>query len=477
MAKNTSSQLYLSANGLTTSRRWTKAMIRDLLDEPDETVPNPRYRGTANMQLYELERVIAAEKHEAFKSRMEVAQQRRAQAKASRPEPPTGQRRKRATKRQPTTFFGPDGRVVTQRQGKKGKRSRTDADREARKKGRVPDGVRKHVRARARDRCTYCGRANEGQTRPRFNVDHVVPRAAGGKSTKANLVWSCVPCNTRKAALSVEEFLKDDPDRLAQVLAQLAGEDDTDKAMGPQPAPAKPAQQEQAADNGHDDARAMALPASPPPGVPADRSASDGAAADQKTPEFPAKPQDRQDSAMPRQKRKRKKQPAPCASCQDVTTELVPHKEMRDGVVIRERICHGCYFRALKSAITDGDMSWARLNNEVHAVLDTIREQEAQEAANAWRSDPATEKQIAFIKSLAADRRQKIELAHNLTKGEASNLIDAVRSQEIPRTCPCGVEFTISPDSPPNRKYCDTCIRLTPAQRRKRVPAANTTVH
>lgn len=32
-----------------------------------------------------------------------------------------------------------------------------------------------------------------------FNVDHVIPRAEGGCNHLANLVWSCVKCNTDKA--------------------------------------------------------------------------------------------------------------------------------------------------------------------------------------------------------------------------------------------------------------------------------------
>ena len=59
-------------------------------------------------------------------------------------------------------------------------------------------------------------------------------------------------------------------------------------------------------------------------------------------------------------------------------------------------------------------MSWARLNNQARAFQDTFREREAQQHENAWRSDPATDKQIAFLEKLAAERRQEIELAYNL---------------------------------------------------------------
>ncbi len=64
---------------------------------------------------------------------------------------------------------------------------------------RVP---RRHVRfsrtniyARDRNTCQYCGRRH---ARSQLNLDHVVPRAQGGRSTWENVVCSCVQCNRRK---------------------------------------------------------------------------------------------------------------------------------------------------------------------------------------------------------------------------------------------------------------------------------------
>ncbi len=64
---------------------------------------------------------------------------------------------------------------------------------------RVP---RRHVRysrlnifARDGFTCQYCG------TRPhrsKLNLDHVVPRALGGRTTWENVVCSCIECNRRK---------------------------------------------------------------------------------------------------------------------------------------------------------------------------------------------------------------------------------------------------------------------------------------
>ncbi len=44
--------------------------------------------------------------------------------------------------------------------------------------------------------CQYCGKQG---TKADMNVDHVVPKAQGGKTTWLNLVASCMICNHRKA--------------------------------------------------------------------------------------------------------------------------------------------------------------------------------------------------------------------------------------------------------------------------------------
>ncbi len=43
--------------------------------------------------------------------------------------------------------------------------------------------------------CQYCGAR---RPRSELNLDHVVPRALGGKSTWENVVCSCLECNRRK---------------------------------------------------------------------------------------------------------------------------------------------------------------------------------------------------------------------------------------------------------------------------------------
>jgi 5-methylcytosine-specific restriction endonuclease McrA len=71
---------------------------------------------------------------------------------------------------------------------------------------RVP---RRHVRfsranVMSRDgfMCQYCG---ERPPRSQLNLDHVVPRAHGGRSTWENVVASCLDCNRRKGGRTPEQ--------------------------------------------------------------------------------------------------------------------------------------------------------------------------------------------------------------------------------------------------------------------------------
>ncbi|TVR51843.1 MAG: HNH endonuclease [Puniceicoccaceae bacterium] len=56
--------------------------------------------------------------------------------------------------------------------------------------------TRNNVFHRDRNRCQYCGSTFH---RDELNLDHVIPRHYGGKTTWENIVCSCVSCNTRKA--------------------------------------------------------------------------------------------------------------------------------------------------------------------------------------------------------------------------------------------------------------------------------------
>ena len=50
--------------------------------------------------------------------------------------------------------------------------------------------------------CQYCGSKEKPQN---LTLDHVVPKARGGKKSWTNIVTCCIPCNQRKADMSLEE--------------------------------------------------------------------------------------------------------------------------------------------------------------------------------------------------------------------------------------------------------------------------------
>ena len=54
---------------------------------------------------------------------------------------------------------------------------------------------RRNIYARDLSHCQYCGKRFSTQE---LSLDHIVPRAMGGKSTWQNMVCCCVHCNTRK---------------------------------------------------------------------------------------------------------------------------------------------------------------------------------------------------------------------------------------------------------------------------------------
>ena len=45
-------------------------------------------------------------------------------------------------------------------------------------------------------RCQYCGNSFPVD---RLNMDHVIPKANGGRTSWENIVTACIPCNTQKA--------------------------------------------------------------------------------------------------------------------------------------------------------------------------------------------------------------------------------------------------------------------------------------
>ena len=68
-------------------------------------------------------------------------------------------------------------------------------------KGRVRFS-RLNIYARDNDTCQYCG---EQLSRAELNLDHVVPRAQGGRTSWENVVCSCIACNLQKGGRTPEQ--------------------------------------------------------------------------------------------------------------------------------------------------------------------------------------------------------------------------------------------------------------------------------
>jgi len=61
---------------------------------------------------------------------------------------------------------------------------------------------RLNIYARDLDTCQYCAKQ---LPRSDLNLDHVVPRAQGGRTSWENVVCSCIPCNLRKGGRTPEQ--------------------------------------------------------------------------------------------------------------------------------------------------------------------------------------------------------------------------------------------------------------------------------
>src|SRR6266567_5151012 len=64
--------------------------------------------------------------------------------------------------------------------------------------------------------CAYC----DARDVP-LELDHVHPRSRNGSNRVSNLTLACTPCNQRKSNQNIGEFLKDEPERLAGILAHM----------------------------------------------------------------------------------------------------------------------------------------------------------------------------------------------------------------------------------------------------------------
>ena len=74
--------------------------------------------------------------------------------------------------------------------------------------------VREYLLEKWQRCCAYCGAKDVP-----LQIEHIRPRATGGSNSVTNLTLACEPCNTRKGAKPVEQFLAKKPEVLKKILA------------------------------------------------------------------------------------------------------------------------------------------------------------------------------------------------------------------------------------------------------------------
>ena len=76
--------------------------------------------------------------------------------------------------------------------------------------------VREYLLEKWGRKCAYCD-----ATGVPLQIEHVYPRSQYGDSRVGRLTIACAPCNDKKGAQEMTDFLKSDPERLAHILAQM----------------------------------------------------------------------------------------------------------------------------------------------------------------------------------------------------------------------------------------------------------------
>jgi 5-methylcytosine-specific restriction endonuclease McrA len=62
----------------------------------------------------------------------------------------------------------------------------------------IPAELRRQIRINFSNRCAYC-QTPEELTAVTFEIEHIIPRVAGGDTTAENLCLACPTCNRHKA--------------------------------------------------------------------------------------------------------------------------------------------------------------------------------------------------------------------------------------------------------------------------------------
>ncbi|WP_333473140.1 RNA-guided endonuclease IscB [Paenalcaligenes faecalis] len=75
--------------------------------------------------------------------------------------------------------------------------------------------VREYLLEKWHRQCAYCDVSEVP-----LQIEHIHPKARGGSNRVSNLTLACAPCNLKKAAQDITQFLAKDPKRLTKIQAQ-----------------------------------------------------------------------------------------------------------------------------------------------------------------------------------------------------------------------------------------------------------------
>ena len=87
--------------------------------------------------------------------------------------------------------------------------------------GKISKALRFEILTRDGYRCRYCG---AGAQTTELHVDHILPRSAGGRDDRANLVTACIDCNFGKSdrqVLGIPEGFALTPDKRPARMAKM----------------------------------------------------------------------------------------------------------------------------------------------------------------------------------------------------------------------------------------------------------------
>ncbi len=76
--------------------------------------------------------------------------------------------------------------------------------------------IKEYLLEKFNRQCVYCDAKNIP-----LEKEHIIPRSRGGTNSISNLTLACKCCNRAKGNLSIEEFLKNKPDKLAKIRKQM----------------------------------------------------------------------------------------------------------------------------------------------------------------------------------------------------------------------------------------------------------------